>query len=131
MPDIAQELLIGAPPEAVFAAITQPNEITRWWANDVVAEPRAGSLAELRFDNGEIMTMEIIDLVAGKGVSWLVRQAPQYAHLWEGTTITWDLAPRGRDEAALRPAWVRRGRCRLRADARRVGVLPEEPDILP
>ncbi len=94
MPDIAQELLIGAPPEAVFAAITQPNEITRWWANDVVAEPRAGSLAELRFDNGESMTMEIIDLVAGKGVSWLVRQAPQYAHLWEGTTITWDLAPR-------------------------------------
>ncbi len=38
--------------------------------------------------------MEIIDVVAGKGVSWLVRQAPQYAHLWEGTTITWNLAPR-------------------------------------
>ncbi len=37
--------------------------------------------------------MEITDLDAGKRVSWLVRQAPQYAHLWEGTTITWDLAP--------------------------------------
>lgn len=92
MPDIAQELAIEASPEAVFQAITRPDEITRWWANQVVAEATVGSLAELRFDNGEVMTMEIIDLAVGKKVSWLVRQAPQYAHLWEGTTITWDLA---------------------------------------
>lgn len=93
MPDIVQELTIEAPPENVFTAITQQDEITQWWANYVTAEPAVGSLAELRFDNGEVMRMEITDLTAGKNVSWLVRQAPQYAHLWEGTTITWDLAP--------------------------------------
>jgi uncharacterized protein YndB with AHSA1/START domain len=93
MPDIAQELAIKASPEAVFRAITRPDEITRWWANQVVAEATVGSLAELRFDNGEVMTMEIIDLTVGKTVSWLVRQAPQYGRLWEGTTITWDVAP--------------------------------------
>ncbi len=93
MPDIAQELTIKAPAETVFAAITQGDKITRWWANHAVAEPTVGSRIELRFDNGEVMIMEIFDLTAGKDVSWLVRQAPQYAHLWEGTTITWDLAP--------------------------------------
>ncbi len=92
MSDIVQELTIAATPETVFTAITQQDDITRWWANDVTAEPTIGSLAAFRFDNGEVMTMEIIDLAVGKKVSWLVRQAPQYAHLWEGTTITWDLA---------------------------------------
>jgi len=93
MPDIVQELTIRATPESVFAAITQPDEITRWWANQVTAEPRVGSPAAFRFDNGEVMTMEIVDLDPGRKLSWLVRQAPQYAHLWEGTTITWDLVP--------------------------------------
>ncbi len=85
--------MIKAPPETVFAAITRPAEFTQWWANRAVAEPAVGSLVELRFDNGEVMTMEITGLAAGEKVSWLVRQAAQYAHLWEGTTITWDLAP--------------------------------------
>jgi len=93
MSDIVQGLTINATPDGVFAAITQPDEITRWWANGVTAQPTVGSLAVFRFDNGEVMTMEIADLAVGKKVSWLVRQAPQYAHLWEGTTITWDLAP--------------------------------------
>jgi len=93
MSDIVQELTINAKPESVFAAITQPDEITRWWANQVTAEPTVGSLAEFRFDNGEIMTMKITDLDPGRKLSWMVRSAPQYAHLWEGTTISWDLAP--------------------------------------
>lgn len=91
MPDITQELAIEAPPETVFAAITRPDGLTHWWANRVVSEPTVGSHAEFRFDNGEVMMMEITDLAMGQNVSWLVRQAPQYAHLWEGTTITWDL----------------------------------------
>ncbi len=93
MPDIVQELTINATPERVFSAITQPDELTRWWANGATTEPTVGSLATLRFDNGEVMVMEIADLAAGERVRWVVRQAPQYAHLWEGTAITWDLAP--------------------------------------
>lgn len=93
MPDIARELTIKAVPETVFAAITRPDEITQWWANYVAAELEVGSLVVFRFDNGEVMTMRIADLAVGQRVSWLVEQAPQYDHLWEGTTITWGLAP--------------------------------------
>lgn len=89
MVDILQELTIKATPDEVFTAITQHDELTQWWANHVIAEPKVGTVAEFRFDNGEVMKMEITKLDAGKNVNWLVRQAPY----WEGTTITWDLTP--------------------------------------
>jgi uncharacterized protein YndB with AHSA1/START domain len=90
MSDIVQELTIEATPENVFYAITLPDRITEWWANHVAAEPMAGSLAEIRFDNGEVMKIEITELEVGKKVHWRVRLAP---HNWEGSTITWDLMP--------------------------------------
>ncbi len=91
MSEIVQELTIEAPPENVFHAITLPDGITGWWANHVAVEPKVGSLAEIRFDNGEVMKMEIIDLEVGKKVHWGVRFAPH--QLWEGSMITWDLTP--------------------------------------
>jgi len=90
MADIVQELTIEATPENVFHAITRQDGITHWWANQVTAEPKAGSITEISFDNGEVMKMEIIDFEVGKKVRWSVRLAP---HDWEGSTITWDLTP--------------------------------------
>ncbi len=92
MPDITREITIKAAPERVFTAVTRHDEITQWWANQVVAEPTIRSVAEFCFDNGEVMRMEMTDLVVGKSISWPVRDAPQYSHLREGTTITWHLA---------------------------------------
>lgn len=93
MPDITREITIKAAPARVFTAVTRHDEITQWWANQVTAEPTIGSIAEFCFNNGEVMRMKIADLVVDKSISWLVRDAPQYAHLWEGTTITWHFAP--------------------------------------
>ncbi len=90
MSDITQELTIRAVPEKVFAAIARQDGITQWWANSATAEPEVGSLTEIRFDNGEVMKMEIIDLEVAKKVHWKVRLAP---HNWERSTITWDLTP--------------------------------------
>ncbi len=61
MSDIVQELTIEASPENVFHALTWPDGITGWWANQVIAELKVGSLIEIGFDNGEVMKMEIID----------------------------------------------------------------------
>ncbi len=90
MSDIVQELTIEATPENVFHALALPDGITGWWANQVTAELKVGSLTEIRFENGEVMKMEITDLEVGKKVHWRVRLAP---HNWEGSTITWDLTP--------------------------------------
>lgn len=90
MSDIVQELMIEATPERVFQALTRPDGITQWWANHVIAEPKVDTIVEIRFDNGEVMKMEIIDLEVGKKVYWKVKLAP---HNWEGSTITWDLTP--------------------------------------
>jgi uncharacterized protein YndB with AHSA1/START domain len=91
MPDIVQEVTIEVAPENVFHAITTPDGITGWWANQVTAEPKAGSLTEIRFDNGEVMQMEVAKCEVGEQLHWVVRHAPQPE--WEGTRITWDLAP--------------------------------------
>ena len=90
MSDIVQELTIEATPENVFHALTSPDGIAGWWSNHVTTEPQVGSLTEVRFENGGVFKMEITDLEVGKKVQWSVRHSP---HSWEGSTITWDLAP--------------------------------------
>jgi uncharacterized protein YndB with AHSA1/START domain len=93
MADIVQELTIEARPEKVFAALTRQDELAQWWTTHVTTEPRVGSVAEFRFDNGAtVFQMEIVELVDGKKVRWAVRSGPPH---WEGTTVTWDLTPAG------------------------------------
>jgi uncharacterized protein YndB with AHSA1/START domain len=91
MPDIVQEVTIEAMPEKVFNAITRQDELAQWWTNHVTAEPRVGSLAEFSFNNGAyVFKLEITELRVAKSVHWMVRGGPPH---WEGTNITWDLAP--------------------------------------
>ncbi len=90
MSDIVQELTIEATPENVFHALTTSDGITGWWSNHVMAEPKVGSLTDVRFENGEVMKFEMTDLEVGKKVHWRCRLSP---HNWEGSTITWDLTP--------------------------------------
>ncbi len=90
MADIAQEVLIKADPKEVFAAVALPEGLTSWWANQVTGTLEVGTITEIRFDNGEVMKMEISELEVGKTLHWHVRSAP---HGWEGSSITWDLTP--------------------------------------
>jgi len=91
MPDIVRTLMIGAALESAFRAVTAQDELTRWWANGVTAEPKVGSVAEFRFDNGEAVRVEIVELEFGRKVHWRVTRAPHPQ--WEGTSITWDITP--------------------------------------
>lgn len=90
MSDIVQELTIQANANSVFDAIARPEGLTQWWANRATGTLQVGALTEIRFDNGEVMQMEITELEIGKTLHWKVRQAP---HGWEGSVITWDLTP--------------------------------------
>jgi uncharacterized protein YndB with AHSA1/START domain len=86
---IVLERIISAAPERVFSALTQPDELARWWTTDLSVTPEAGSLAEFRFNQGAaVRQFELAELIAGERVRWIVQRGP--AH-WAGTTITWQL----------------------------------------
>jgi uncharacterized protein YndB with AHSA1/START domain len=46
---IIRELTIEAAPQRVWSALTQPEEIVRWWAEEARVKPEVGSLGEFRF----------------------------------------------------------------------------------
>ena len=91
MAAILKELTIETIPQQVFSALTQPDEIARWWTNDLSAIPEVGSLAEFRFRQGAfVLQLEIAELDANEKVSWITRRGGAG---WEGTGITWQLKP--------------------------------------
>jgi uncharacterized protein YndB with AHSA1/START domain len=42
--EIRKSILIEAGPEVVFTAITDPNELTKWFPDQAIFEPRVGLL---------------------------------------------------------------------------------------
>ncbi|MDQ2715312.1 MAG: SRPBCC domain-containing protein [Chloroflexota bacterium] len=91
MPDIVIERTIAATPESVFNALTQQDEIVRWWANEAQVKPEVGSLGEFRFRQpAGVLQFEVAELTTGEKVRWLSRQGPPQ---WAGTSVTWNLTP--------------------------------------
>ncbi len=93
MAAIVEELTIAVAPESVFNALTQQDELARWWTNDLNAKPEVGSLAEFRFGEwgDSVLRFEVAELDAGKRVHWIHRLSP--VAQWAGTSVTWQLTP--------------------------------------
>jgi uncharacterized protein YndB with AHSA1/START domain len=93
MAAIIKELTITAAPARVWDALTRNDEIGRWWTNDLNARLEPGSLAEFRFGEwGDfVVRFEVAELDPGTYMRWLSRRGP--ASHWEGTSVTWSLAP--------------------------------------
>jgi uncharacterized protein YndB with AHSA1/START domain len=91
MPAILEERTITATPKSVFNALTMPDEIARWWANEARVKPEVGSLGEFRFKPpaGDLQ-FEVAELDQDKKVRWISRQGPPQ---WAGTSVTWQLEP--------------------------------------
>jgi uncharacterized protein YndB with AHSA1/START domain len=88
---IVKERMIAVAPQRVYDALTQQDEIARWWTRDVSAKPEVGSLAEFRFRQGAaVQQWEIAELHAAERVQWMLRQGPPQ---WAGTSVTWQLTP--------------------------------------
>jgi len=91
MAAIVKELTIAADPKRVYNALTQQEELARWWTNDLSTRPEVGSLAEFRFREGAfVLPLEIVELDAEKKVSW---KSHQNNAGWAGTSISWQLTP--------------------------------------
>ncbi|HLI69286.1 MAG TPA: SRPBCC domain-containing protein [Ktedonobacteraceae bacterium] len=91
MSAIVEELTIAAVPERVFKALTQQDEIIRWWACEARVKPEVGFVGEFRFQPpAGTLQFEVAELEQDKKVHWLSRQGPPY---WAGTSVTWQLTP--------------------------------------
>jgi uncharacterized protein YndB with AHSA1/START domain len=93
MAAILKELTIQATPRRVWDALTKPDEIARWWTDDLRVTPEVGTLAEFRFSQGTfVIQFEVAELDEESNVAWITRQGPSTGH-WTGTNVTWQLEP--------------------------------------
>jgi uncharacterized protein YndB with AHSA1/START domain len=70
--EITRELVLAAPADEVWDALTDPERLAEWFANDVELDLRTGGLGVFRWDNGEIRTavVEEVDPPRRFGFRW-------------------------------------------------------------
>ena len=97
--EIRKSIVIDASPEVVFKAITDPNELTKWFPDQVILEPRVGGKVRFSFlketrlleklDMNYFMEGTIKELVAYKKLSytWKFKYIPGFPE----TTVAWEL----------------------------------------
>jgi uncharacterized protein YndB with AHSA1/START domain len=88
MPDIRMEVLIAAPVETVFAALTEQDGLAGWWTPNVVATPQEGSIARFGFGPTYVKQMHIKRLDPLRSVQW---ECVAGADEWVGTSILFRL----------------------------------------
>jgi uncharacterized protein YndB with AHSA1/START domain len=100
MADILHLVNIAAPPEKIFAALTEQQGLAGWWTEHVAAEPKVGTVARFRFADHGGSDTKIAALQPHRLVHWRC-----VAHLsgeeWVGTELFFELVP-GPDRTALR-----------------------------
>jgi uncharacterized protein YndB with AHSA1/START domain len=93
--EITRELVLPAPPEEVWEALTDAGRLAEWFANDVDLDPRPGGRGLFRWDDGETRTVlvEEVDPPRRFGFRWTDRAADgevafELEEVSEGTRVT-------------------------------------------
>ena len=92
--DIHHAMVVHNQPDRLYAALTQPRDLSVWMGAPTLAQPEVGSTIEFHFDGGQrILKMVIISLEGGQLVQWQVTQ-PVWPMV-EATEqiVTWTLRP--------------------------------------
>jgi uncharacterized protein YndB with AHSA1/START domain len=87
MVDILHRVGITAPREAVYRALTVPEDLARWWTEDTSGDGEPGGVLQFRFDRGGF-DMKVLDARPADRVLWEVIDGPEE---WLGTQVSWDL----------------------------------------
>lgn len=90
MPNIRQEVLIGASAETIFSALTSGEGLSGWWAPGAKAEARLGSTAHLPFGADYFKEMNITDIEPMRRVKWACVEGFEE---WVGTALSFELHP--------------------------------------
>lgn len=88
MPNIHQAVLIGAPAEKVYHAITSQEGLSGWWTPNATARPEQGSLARFPFGPDYFKEMRITELGPSESVKWECLAGDAQ---WVGTTLSFQL----------------------------------------
>ena len=96
--EIKKTIVIDAPPDIVFKAITDPAELTNWFPDHAILEPRVGGKVRFSFFKEKsaaehqrdfLQEGTIKEFVPGKKVSytWQFKDTPEFPE----TIVTWEL----------------------------------------
>lgn len=87
---ICHRLLIEAPVEIVYGALTTQQGLASWWTPDTVAQPKEGSILRFGFGPDYHKEMEVTELNPYSSVKWRCVKAFED---WVGTTLAFVLEP--------------------------------------
>ena len=94
MASIKHFLIIKAPPEKVFEAITTTEGLKGWWTLDANADEKVGGIAEFIFGERYHNKMQITELEQNRRVEWKCFQGDKE---WIGTTFEFDIEEKNED----------------------------------
>ncbi len=98
MADIRHMMLVDAPPERVYAAITRQEGLAAWWTAQAKATPVVGSTADFKFGDRYYTAMRIKALEPPRRVEWDCTAGDDE---WVGTTVVFNLEKKG-DQTLVR-----------------------------
>src|SRR5205823_1656408 len=87
---IFHRLLIKAPVETIYNALTKQEGLAGWWTPDTTAVPEVGTVATFAFGSNYLNEMKIEKLSPYSIVKWRCIKAHEE---WVGTTISFELEP--------------------------------------
>jgi uncharacterized protein YndB with AHSA1/START domain len=69
-PEVAREVLLPAPPDEVWEALTDPAHLAAWFGGDLEIEPRPGGRASYRGDDGEVRIGHVREVEPGRRLAF-------------------------------------------------------------
>ena len=110
MNEIKKTVEIYASPEVVFRAISDPNELTNWFPDAAILEPKIGGTFKFSFykdsnrrrqkcDSDASPEGKVIEFIPNKKLaySWKHKSVPNFPD----TVVTWELEPIGKNRTRL------------------------------
>lgn len=61
--EVEREIVVPAPPDEVWSALTDPARLEEWFANDVELDPVEGGRGRFRWDDGDERHAVVIEAV--------------------------------------------------------------------
>jgi len=63
---VTREIVFPAPPDEVWEALTDPEQLEEWFANDVELDAREGGEGVFRWDDGEERHATVVEAAPGE-----------------------------------------------------------------
>jgi uncharacterized protein YndB with AHSA1/START domain len=64
--EVTREVVLPAAPGEVWEALTDPDELEQWFANDVELELEQGGEGTFRWDDGEVRRATVVEVEEGR-----------------------------------------------------------------